>query len=84
MSHTHQPTLALNFGLPRGGALREWADRALASLQSRLALARARATVLALDAAHLADAGIDAAAILPARPTIVVEAGLMSRLMTMQ
>jgi hypothetical protein len=33
---------------------------------------------------QLADAGIDASAILPPRPTITVEAGLMTTLMSMR
>lgn len=67
----------------RGSDARRAVVQLIDGLRARLALARTRRIVLALDAAQLDDAGIDVSAILPPRPTIVVDAGLMRRLMTM-
>jgi len=84
MSQTfYDTTLALSIRVPRSNWLLNWAARAAARLRARLALARARRIVRALDAAQLADAGIDASTILLPRPTITIEAGLMTKLMTM-
>lgn len=77
-------TLALDISVSRSNRLLDWAARAAAELRARLALARARKIVIALDEKQLSDAGIDTSKILPPRPTITVEAGLMTRLMSMR
>jgi hypothetical protein len=85
MSHTFdEATLALGIRVARRSPLREWAARVVATWRERAALARARQVVRDLDDWQLADAGIDASAILPPRPTITVEAGLMTTLMSMR
>jgi hypothetical protein len=77
-------TLALDISVPRSSRLLSWAARVAAKLRARLALARARKVVRALDAAQLSDAGIDVSKILPPRPTITIEAALTTRLMAMR
>lgn len=85
MSHTFdEATLALGIRVARRSPLREWAARVVAAWRERAALARARQVVRDLEDWQLADAGIDASAILPPRPTITVEAGLMTTLMSMR
>ncbi|HEX6019898.1 MAG TPA: DUF1127 domain-containing protein [Burkholderiaceae bacterium] len=77
------PTLALHIRAPQSDRIFGWAANAAAEFRAWLVLARTRKVVRELDARQLADAGIDASSILPARPTIAIERGLMNRLMTM-
>lgn len=84
MSHAFDDaTLALGIRVARRSPLREWTARAVAAWRERIALAHARRVVRDLDDRQLADAGIDAS-ILPPRPTITVDAGLMTTLMSMR
>jgi len=56
----------------------------LAGIRVRLVRQRTCAIVEGLTDAQAADAGIDRSAVLPPRPTIEVETGLMNRLMSMR
>lgn len=85
MSQTlYETIVAQNLGIPRTSRLLDWSVHMTAKLQARLELAHARKVVRALEARQLADAAIDASAILPPCPTFEVEAGLMTRLMSMR
>ena len=79
----HDTALVVDLGVPRSSRRLAWTARAVAKLRARLALARTRRLVRRLDERQLADAGIDATTILPSRPTFIVEARLMTRLMTL-
>lgn len=80
----YETTVAQNLSIPRTNRLLDWAVHLATKLQARLELEHARKVVRTLDARQLADAGIDASAVLPPSPTLVVERGLMTRLMSMR
>ncbi len=85
MSHTYLDTeFAPGISVPLRSRLLSWAARGAARLRAELELARTRRVVRSLDERQLADAGIDASKILPPRPTFEIEAGLMTRLMSMR
>lgn len=83
MSHTlresAQPTLDLDVKPLTG-----WLARLLGRVQTQRRLARQRKIVSELSDEQLSDAGIDRSAIVPPRPVIEVDAGLMAKLMSMR
>jgi uncharacterized protein YjiS (DUF1127 family) len=64
--------------------LSDRAARLLVQVQKRRKLARDRRVLDQLSDAQLKDVGIDRWAIRPLRPTIEVESGLMTKLMSMR
>jgi uncharacterized protein YjiS (DUF1127 family) len=80
----HDASVDQIIGIPRRSGLLDWPAHAVAKLQARLELALARKVLRGLDDRQLADAGIDASVITPPRPTVMVEAGLLARLMSLR
>ena len=84
MSHTiHHPAPAI-FSAPSAVNLVAGVTMLMAGLAAWRAQARTRAVVAALSPEQLADVAIDPHAVLPSRPTLEVESGLMAKLMSMR
>ncbi len=88
MSHTlHHPTQTAMSGAAHVPAL-EFLTARMTTLIARFAAwrlrARSRKAVAGLSPEQLADVAIDASTVLPPRPVLEVEAGLMAKLMSMR
>lgn len=82
--NANQTMVAEDFRIPWHSWLLNLARHSVAKLQARLTLERTRKVVRTLGGRQLADAGIDASAVLPPRPTFMVDPRLMARLMSMR
>lgn len=84
MSHTiHHPAPAAIL-VPSAESLSARMTSLMAGLTAWRAQARTRTVVAALSPEQLADVAIDPQAVLPSRPVLEVDGGLMAKLMSMR